>query len=403
MMSEILFEESLFSETLFEKMKIINSAVKDLELYEFQYALVNLIPVDGWKNVQLNEKDEILTLINQVAFYEQIQLKPRIYGQIVLDVCIIKLTNMLFVGIVTGDYEVDWINQYFYFDLRGFFFLPKTIYFNEEIRNHFGKKPQKQFTQGQEKFKTYQDIGYREFKEANKEIDHSFIKIIDDLMAIKGTPFLLTIAGPTAAGKTEIADRLRDHLRETGKLATTIEMDNFYLDREIREKESPGIEAIHYDIFKSAMENILKGQPVSIPRYDFIDATSSHDVFGNLKPGRTALEINPADIIFLEGNFPFQMEEFSHIIGTIVVYLTHDEIRLKRKWKRDIDYRKKYDPTYFRNRYFRTQFLRAKQVYQPLMAVCDIVVDTTNAEIWMTPEIIGMISSNHSKRITEKI
>ena len=144
------------------------------------------------------------------------------------------------------------------------------------------------------------------------------------------------------------------------------------------------------------MEKILSGQPVSIPCYDFVDATSSHDIHGNLKPGRKPLEVIPADIIFLEGNFPFQLEEISHIIGTIVVYLTHDEIRLKRKWKRDIDYRKKYDPTYFRNRYFRTQFLRSRQVYQPLMAVCDIVVDTTNAEIWMTPEISAALSSKKS-------
>ena len=396
MMSENQYEESLFSETLFEKMKFINPAVNDLELYEFQYALDNLKPVNGWNGIKVNEKEDVLTLINQNAFYEQIQLKPRINGQIVLDENIINLTNMLFVGIVSGQFKEKWVNEFFYFDLRGFFFLPKTIYYNEEILKHFGTTPWKKFNKGQMKFKTYQDIGYREFKEANKEIDHSFINIIDDLMTIMGTPFLLTIAGPTAAGKTEIADRLKVHLSKTGKFATTIEMDNFYLDREIREKKSPGVEAIHFDNFKNAMEKILSGQLVSIPCYDFVDATSSHDIHGNLKPGRKPLEVIPADIIFLEGNFPFQLEEISHIIGTIVVYLTHDEIRLKRKWKRDIDYRKKYDPTYFRNRYFRTQFLRSRQVYQPLMAVCDIVVDTTNAEIWMTPEISAALSSKKS-------
>ncbi len=71
------------------------------------------------------------------------------------------------------------------------------------------------------------------------------------------------------------------------------------------------------------------------------------------------IEIEPADIIFIEGNFPFLIEEVLHLIGIKVVYLTDDPIRLKRKWKRDIDYRKKYEPNYFRNRYFKDQFIMA--------------------------------------------
>ena len=387
-------ETKTFSMTLFEKMKLINPAVKDLEFYEFQYALDNLIPVEGWESVVVEEEDFLVNQISQLEFYQQIQLKPRINGQIVLDKNIVKLTNMLFTGIVNGKYKLEWINKYFYFDLRGFFFLPRTVYFDEDILNHFGSKPHYVFNPQQKKFENVQDIGYRDFKEANAEIDLAFITIINKLIEIKGTPFLLTIAGPTAAGKTEIVERLRNYLSQAGKIVTSIEMDNFYLDREIREIRTPGKEAIHFEIFKSTMEDILNGHRSTMPRYDFVEATSSHDETGNLKQGRTALDIEPADIIFLEGNFPFQIEEISHIIGTVVVYLTDDEIRLKRKWKRDIDYRKKYDPTYFRNRFFRTQFLRAEQVYQPLMAVCDIVVDTTHDAIWMTPEITNEIISN---------
>ena len=96
----------------------------------------------------------------------------------------------------------------------------------------------------------------------------------------------------------------------------------------------------------------------------------------------------------MEGNFPFHMDELSNLIGIKAVYLTDDPIRLKRKWKRDIDYRKKYDPAYFRNRFFRTQFLRAEECYLPLMKVCDIVVDTTGAALWATPQIAGILDRN---------
>ena len=95
-----------FSETLFEKMILINPAVKDMEFYEFQYGLDNLIPVDGWESVVIDENEDLINCINQIGFYEKIQLKPRINGQIVLDKNIVHLTNTLFVGIVSGKYDL---------------------------------------------------------------------------------------------------------------------------------------------------------------------------------------------------------------------------------------------------------------------------------------------------------
>ena len=111
-----------------------------------------------------------------------------------------------------------------------------------------------------------------------------------------------------------------------------------------------------------------------------------------LKPDGVPIEIEPADIIFIEGNFPFLIEEVVHLIGIKVVYLTDDPVRLKRKWKRDIDYRKKYEPTYFRNRYFKDQFIMAEIAYRPQMEVCDMCVDTTGAALWTTPEVAELLS-----------
>ena len=141
-----------------------------------------------------------------------------------------------------------------------------------------------------------------------------------------------------------------------------------------------------------SLEDICRGNKVAIPRYDFVEATSSHDLDGNLKPGRAPVEIEPADIIFVEGNFPFLLDEIAHLIGLKVVYLTDDEIRLKRKWKRDMDYRRKYEPIYFLNRYFREQFLMADECYLPQMQMCDMIVDTTGAALWVTPEIAKILN-----------
>jgi len=394
--SSDLYSPGVFSEVLYEKMKRINVGIDELELYEFRYALVNLYPGNGgWGSVELDEKEEIEARINRSDFYTGIQLKPRVDDRIVLDECIVRLTNMLFVGLVTGEYSEEWVGATFYFDIRGFYFLTRTVYFTPKVLTHLGGKPFRSFEQRQKRFERYQAIGYKDFKEANAAVDQLFIESMEKLVAAKGTPILIAIAGPTAAGKTEIVERLRSSFEQTGKQVSSIEMDNFLTDRDYREERgihSLGKEAIHFELFKQSLEDIREGQKITIPRYDFVYATSSHDLDGNLKTGCAPLEIEPADLVFVEGNFPFLLEEVVRLIGIKVVYLTDDAIRLKRKWKRDIDYRKKYEPTYFRNRFFRNQFLMAQKCYRPQMEVCDIVVDTTGAAIWATPEIAEISS-----------
>ncbi len=377
-----------FSAVLFEIMKRINLGVDDLALLEFRYALESLLPQGGWETIRLESCERIDQQIGSREFYESIQLRPREGEQIVLDERIADMTRVLFAGLVSGDYSEAWVRQKFYFDVRGFYFLPRTIYFAYEVTAHFGGKPYRSFEQGQRRLERYQGVGYCDFQEANLEIDRAFIEIIEKVVAVRGTPILITLAGPTAAGKTEITERLCNELKTMGKSITSIEVDNFLLDREYRDDKPMGKESTHFELFMSSLRQILQGKTTTISRYDFVGATSSHDLKGNLKPGCTPLVIEPADVIFMEGNFPFQIDEIASLIGIKVVYLTDDPIRLKRKWKRDIDYRKKYDPAYFRNRFFRTQYLRAEDIYRPLMKVSEIVVATTGASLWVTPEIL---------------
>jgi len=304
------------------------------------------------------------------------------------------------VGLVTGIYPEAWVKQHFTFDIRGFYFLHRTVYFTLQVVDHLGGRPFRCFEPKQQRFEQYQDIGYKDFKVANAEVDQAFIDSVRQLILVRGVPILLAIAGPTAAGKTEIVERLRSTLEQDGRKIASIEMDNFLTDRDYREEQgihTLGKAAIHFDLFKQSLEDICLGKQIQIPRYDFVDATSSHDLSGTLKPGCTPLEIEPADIIFIEGNFPFLLSEVTHLIGIKVVYLTDDAVRMKRKWKRDIDYRKKYDPNYFRNRFFKDQFLMAQKCYLPQMEVCDIVVDTTGAALWVTPEIARILSGDKSR------
>jgi uridine kinase len=391
-----LFDPGVFSEALYGAMKAVNVGIEELELYEFRYALDNLYPeAGGWATVQLEPKPEVEGWIDSSDFFNAIQIKPRVGDRIVLDQAIVRLTNMLFVGLVTGDYPLEWVRAHFYFDIRGFFFLTRTAYFIAPVLAHLGGEPFLRFEPRQTRFERYQDLGYKEFREANAEVDRAFLESVEKLVAVKGTPLILGIAGPTAAGKTEIVERLRHSFVQAGRRVTSIEMDNFLTDRDQREEKgiyTLGREAIHFELLRQGLRSLCQGRKIVIPRYDFFCATSSHDLDGTLKPGGVPIEIEPADIVFIEGNFPFLLQEIAPLIGIKVVYLTDDAIRLKRKWKRDIDYRKKYEPTYFRNRYFRNQFLMAEKCYRPQMQVCDLVVDTTGAALWATPEVARILS-----------
>jgi uridine kinase len=391
----ILDDHNSFSEYLFEKMKQINPGIADLELYEFRYGLNDLVPEKGWGSINLDHTIEIEMRLNSREFYDGIQIKPKVGDRIVLDGKIIRLAQMLFVGLAIGKYELDWIKTNFYFDIRGFYFLHRTKYFNEKVLAHFGGRPYKQFEQKQKNLDRHQDLGYKDFREANAEVDELFIECVKKIVVERGTPILVAIAGATAAGKTEIVERLNAAFRLAGQQVASIELDNFFTDRDYREEkgiDSLGKQAMHFELLKRSLEDITHGKKISIPQYDTVYATSSHDLDGNLKPDGIPIEIEPADIIFLEGNFPFLLEEIVHLIGIKVVYLTDDPVRLKRKWKRDIDYRKKYDPTYLRNRFFKDQFIMAEVAYLPQLEVCDLTVDTTGAALWVTPEIGEILS-----------
>lgn len=383
----LLRDPEAFSEALYQPMGSICPALRDFELYEFRYCLDNLFPADGWDTVNVPACAEIEALIRQEDFYAGIQLKPERGGQPVLDERIVRLSQALFVGLVKGDYPVEWIRRLFYFDPRGFFFLPRSEYFPEWIRDHFGGVPAAQFAPTQTRFESSLEIGYKEFKEANLAIDQAFLKVTQAIIAARGTPLLLCMVGPSAAGKTEISERLRAALTREGKSVGAIEMDHFFKDRDFRDGRRLGIESIHFGIFKECLANLLAGKIALSPRYDFLRGTSSHDPEGRLREGCRLIEIPPADILVLEGNFPFHIAEIAPLIDLKIVYLTDDPIRLKRKWKRDIDFRKKYTPVYLCNRFFRIQRLRAAEVYLPMLAIADVAVDTTAAALWLTPEV----------------
>ncbi|HSB65558.1 MAG TPA: hypothetical protein VLD65_03215, partial [Anaerolineales bacterium] len=186
MLKDIFVNPLKFSEILFEKMKSVNPGISDLELYEFRYGLDNIEPVGGnWLGIQISNTDAIEKQFNDINFYQGIQIKRMEGNRVILDPAIVSLTRMLFVGLVSGDYPVPWVKQNFYFDIRGFYFLHRTSYFTDRVNKHLRGRPFLTFDPKQRYFETKQDIGYKDFKQANAEVDHAFITSVKRIIASK--------------------------------------------------------------------------------------------------------------------------------------------------------------------------------------------------------------------------
>jgi uridine kinase len=109
---------------------------------------------------------------------------------------------------------------------------------------------------------------------------------------------VVLIAGPSSSGKTTFSKRLSIQLLARGIEPYPIEMDNYFVDRELTPLDESGefdFESIVALNIKQLGEDLLKlvaWEPVQLPYFDFKT--------GRSKPGKN-IQIKPGQIIILEG------------------------------------------------------------------------------------------------------
>ncbi|MDD7316160.1 MAG: hypothetical protein PUG55_01820 [Bacillales bacterium] len=109
---------------------------------------------------------------------------------------------------------------------------------------------------------------------------------------------LICIAGPSSSGKTTFANRLRIELLSRGIKPVRISLDDYYLERSkcpIGPDGKPdleSIEALDIDLFNQNMLDLINGEEVTLPKFDF-------KIGGRVK-GRT-LRIGENEPIIIEG------------------------------------------------------------------------------------------------------
>ena len=109
---------------------------------------------------------------------------------------------------------------------------------------------------------------------------------------------LICVAGPSSSGKTTFANRLRIELLARGIRPIRISIDDYYLEKHLIPKDKDGnidlesIEALNIPLFNQNMVDLIAGEEVTLPRFDFQS--------GKSVPGRT-LKVQHGQPIIIEG------------------------------------------------------------------------------------------------------
>lgn len=129
--------------------------------------------------------------------------------------------------------------------------------------------------------------------------ERMYADIADQIFARRGEIKIVFIAGPSSSGKTSTSKRLANQCRILGMNPKIIELDNYFVDRELTPLDENGeydfeaLEAMDLDFLGKQLNELLEGKEVDIPKFDFKD--------GKRKFTGNIMSLHEKDILIMEG------------------------------------------------------------------------------------------------------
>ena len=109
---------------------------------------------------------------------------------------------------------------------------------------------------------------------------------------------IVLIAGPSSSGKTTFSKRLSVQLLAQGITPFPLELDNYFLNREITPRDENGdydfesLAALNTELLEAHLKRLIAGEEVQLPKYNFQK--------GESEPGEI-VKLSPDQLIILEG------------------------------------------------------------------------------------------------------
>tara|TARA_Y100000758_G_scaffold187437_1_gene133512 strand:+ start:299 stop:946 length:648 start_codon:yes stop_codon:yes gene_type:complete len=145
--------------------------------------------------------------------------------------------------------------------------------------------------------------------------------------------FLIGIAGGTGSGKTSIANAIAAGFDPSE--VSIIQQDSYYKDLStlsIEERSSMNFDhpdAVDFDLMKDQLIDLLNGQSVNIPEYDY----STHS-----RTNRTRV-MEKQNIIIIEGILALFDPDVRNLMEIKIYVETADDMRFIRRLERDVQKR----------------------------------------------------------------
>ncbi|MBR2856692.1 MAG: nucleoside kinase [Bacteroidales bacterium] len=129
--------------------------------------------------------------------------------------------------------------------------------------------------------------------------ERKYAEIADQIYARRGSVKIVFIAGPSSSGKTSTSRRLAIQCRILGLNPKVIELDNYFVDRELTPRDENGeydfeaLEAMDLKFLGQQLNELLEGREVEIPRFDFKEGKRYFN--GDM------MQLHEKDILIMEG------------------------------------------------------------------------------------------------------
>jgi uridine kinase len=181
-------------------------------------------------------------------------------------------------------------------------------------------------------------------------------------------PYLIGVAGPSCAGKTELSRHLAAHLG-----AVVLPLDCYYwdlADRTLEERARFNFDepnALDHDLFLRHVRELKSGKEVARPVYDF----AIHTRTKGLQP------MQPSRFVVVEGLFVLYWEDVRSLFDTKVFVDLSDEPCLQRRIFRDVRERGR-TPESVRRQFAETVQPMAALHVHPTLAFADLVIAGDN-------------------------